>query len=88
MVYYDQNQRPDDAEKPPGCLDALVITRVVFSILFWPVAILIGVMLSLAVALYLFTVHPLLGLIPIAFMVGAIMLYARWEQRHYSSPDL
>ena len=42
MGYYN-DQRPPNDDKPEqlGCLDAIVITRAVFQMLFWPVAAMI-----------------------------------------------
>ena len=79
--YYDQ--RPPDEEKPPGCLDALLITRAVFSILFWPVAAIFVVLIDLGVTFYLFTMHPALALIPIALSVVGLWLFAKWEQQRF-----
>jgi cobalamin synthase len=80
MGYYYE-QRPPGAEKGPGCLDALVITRVVFGMLFWPLAALILVFVDLGVIFYFFTLHPALALIPLAWTAAGIWLFARWEQR-------
>lgn len=87
MVYYDQ-QRGPEPESNPGCLDVIVITRVVFGILFWPVAALILVIIDLAAIFYLFTVHPALALIPISLSVLAIYLIARWDQNRDRPPGL
>jgi hypothetical protein len=79
--YYDQGPGPGpDPDSKPGCLDVLVMTRVVFGILFWPLAALFLVLIDIAVIFYLFFIHPALALIPIAITVGAIWAFARWEQ--------
>ena len=85
MVYYEQP--PPDEERPPGCLDALLIIRAVFSILFWPIMAILLVGLDAVVILVLFAEHPALALIPVALTGVAIWLFARWEQRHYGPPD-
>jgi hypothetical protein len=84
--YYDQ--KPPDEEKPPGCLDALLITRAVFGILFWPVAAIFVVLVDLGVIFYLFTIHPAWALIPLALSGIGIWLFARWEQQRFRPPDL
>ena len=48
MVYYEQ-QRPDDPEEPPGCLDVIVITRAVFAVLMWPIAVMLVVICDLGI---------------------------------------
>ncbi len=85
MAYYEQ--RPSDAEKPPGCLDALLITRAVFGILFWPIAILLGTFSDIVLILYLFTTYAPLAIIPIAVTIAIIAWFIRWEQRRFRPPD-
>ncbi len=84
-MYYEQ--QPPQEDKGPGCLDALVITRVVFGLLFWPVAAILLVLGDLAVAFYLFTVHPALALIPVALAGVAVWLLARWDQNRHDPLD-
>lgn len=84
-VYYEQ--RPPESDKGPGCLDALVITRVVFELLFWPIAGMLLVFADLAAAFYLFTVHPALALIPVALAGVGLWLVARWDQKRHNPLD-
>ena len=84
--YYDKRPSPNDDDPKPGCLDVFVITRVVLGLLFWPLAGIMGVVLGLGIALYLFTVHPALALIPVAIGAAVIYLLARWDQRR-STPE-
>ena len=86
MGYYHE-QGPRNEDKGPGCLDALVITRVVFGLLFWPVAALMLVIVDLGAIFYFFTVHPALALIPISLTAVALWLFARWEQRRFGPPS-
>jgi hypothetical protein len=85
--YYEQ-QPPDDREKPPGCLDVLVITRAVFGVLMWPIAVMFAVILDICIAFYLYATQPLLALIPVAITAAAIWAFAGWEQRRARPPDL
>jgi len=85
MGYYHE-QKPPDSEEGPGCLDAIVITRVVFGLLFWPVAALILVVVDIGLIFYFFTLHPALALIPASITGLALWLFARWEQRHDRPP--
>lgn len=86
MVYYDEE--PPPGNERPGCLDALLITRAVFSILFWPLAAIAAVLADLAVTGYLFVTYAPLALIPIALTAVALWLYARWEQKHFRPPGM
>jgi len=83
---YDHARQP--AEKPPGCLDALAITRAIFAVLFWPMVAVIVVVADLAATFVLFTMHPALALVTIVPTAVAIWLFAKWEQRHFRPPGL
>ncbi len=87
MGYYEQ-RRQDDREEPPGCLDALAITRAVFGVLVWPLAIMFVVIFDLAITLYLYATRPLLSLVPIVLTTAAIAAFVRWERNHFRPPDL
>lgn len=84
-MYYEG--RPPENDKGPGCLDALVITRVVFELLFWPVAAMLFVVGDLAAALYLFTMHPALALIPAGVAGIGLWLLGRWDQKRHNPLD-
>ena len=86
--YYDSSDRPPDEDKPPGCLDALLITRAVFGVIMWPVLALFALFGVLAAIFVLFTIHPILGLIPIALAVVGLYFFARWEQKRFRPPGL
>jgi hypothetical protein len=83
--YYEQRPR-DDREKPPGCLDALAITRAVFGVLVWPLAIMFLAMVDLGITFYLYATHPPLTLTPIVLTAIAIAVFARWERNHFRPP--
>jgi hypothetical protein len=85
--YYEPSESPPD-EKPPGCLDALVIMRVVFSVILPVVLAMIVVLVDVAVIVTLYARHPALALIPIAITAVGVWLYARWEQRRFRPPGL
>lgn len=87
MAHYEQRP-PDDRERPPGCLDVLVITRAVFGVLMWPIGVMFAVILDIGIAFYLYATQPLLALIPVAITAAAIWAFARWEQRRGGPPDL
>lgn len=75
-------------EEPSGCGDIVVILRAVGGLLFWPIAILVGLLLLLGAALYLASVHPALALLPVGVLVLAVVGYARWERRHFRPPGI
>lgn len=85
MVYYERTPPPEDER--PGCLEALLITRIVFGILFWPMVVLFAVLLDASLIFLLYVTYAPLALIPIAVTGGAIWLFARWEQRRNRPPD-
>jgi len=80
MAYYDQTPGGDDR---PGCLDVWLITRAVLTLLFWPLAAILVLVLDLAAIIWLFRVWPALALIPVGVSAAAIAAYARWEQAHF-----
>ena len=85
MVYYDRQPPPEDER--PGCLDALLITRAVFGILFWPLMLMFAAVMDGTITVLLFTSYAPLALIPIAITVAGIWIFARWERTHFRPPD-
>ena len=85
MAYY-YDREPD--EKPPGCLDALLITRAALAVVLVPVFVLVLVIVDIAATFTLFTIHPALALLTIVPTVAVVWLFARWEQRHFRPPGL
>ncbi len=88
MVYYDRKPTPDDREPRPGCLDALVITRMVFGMLLWPLVGIFAVLIDGTMIFLLYVTNPPLALIPIAISALGIWLIARWDQRQHRPPGL
>lgn len=86
MAYYESQPPPDDER--PGCLDALLITRVVFGILFWPMLVIFAVLLDATLFFFLYVTYAPLALIPVAATGLALWLFARWEQRRFRPPDV
>jgi len=75
-------------EHRPGCRDVRVLTLAMLAViapLIGAVAIIAG---GIAASIWLFTIHPALALIPVALIVAAIVIYARWEQIRYRPPGL
>jgi len=82
--YYDR--QPE--EKPPGCLDALLITRAALGVVLIPIAVLVACLLDVVATFALFAVHPALALVTIVPSVAGVVLFARWEQRRFRPPGL
>ena len=78
---------PPRQEDAPGCRDTLVLTRAVFAVILLPVLALIVLLGVLGGALFLFSIHPALALLPVAAIVLAIFLFAQWERRNIRPPD-
>jgi hypothetical protein len=72
---------PQEPKEPSGCMQTVIITRVIFGMLALPMAIIGGAMAALVITFYTFTVSPALALIPLAISVLAVLAFARWEQR-------
>ena len=85
--YYDSGDAAQE-DKPPGCLDALLITRAVFGILIWPMLAIALVLADAGAIFFTFTIHPALALIPLSITAVALWLFAKWEQRHFRPPGL
>ena len=79
---------PRRQEEPSGCRETLVLTRAVFAVLLPPLLAVAGVLASLVAAIVLFALHPALALLPIAALLVAVLLFARWERRHIRPPDV
>lgn len=86
MGYYYNDQAPPGEEKPPGCLETLVIIRIVLGVLVVPLAVIIGVFVFAGVVFWAFTVQPALALIPLGLGGVALWLFSRWEQRRFRPP--
>jgi len=84
--YYEQEPAPDD-DRPPGCLDVLIITRAAFAVIMWPALVFLLGVLSIGFVFWTFSIHPALALVPLTVIGIAIWAYARWEQRHFRPPD-
>jgi hypothetical protein len=83
--YYE---RPPDEDKPPGCLETLLIVRGALGVVLLPLAVIVLVLLDIAVTVALFTVHPALALLTIVPTGMALWAYARWERRHFRPPGM
>ncbi len=75
MSYYPQPEK-----EPGGCVQTIVITRVILGILLVPILMIGGCLMAVVFTFYLFTTYPPLALIPVAIgVLGLVALY-RWEK--------
>lgn len=77
---------PPSQVEPGGCRETWVITRAMFAILLPILLVLIGVLGAVVIAVVLFAVHPALALVPVAVLVAAVYLFARWERGQVRPP--
>jgi hypothetical protein len=83
MGFYYGPSSPPPEKEPGGCMEVLVLTRAAFGALALPVLILFGSILGIALAIYLFSVHVLLGAGFLILFVLGVALYARWERGRF-----
>jgi hypothetical protein len=57
MVWSEKPPKPGDDR--PGCMDAFVLTRMAFGILFWPLAAVLAAGAGAAIAILLLASYPL-----------------------------
>ena len=76
MAWIEQPPKPGDDR--PGCMDAIVLTRMAFGILFWPMAAVIGAAAGIAVLILLLASYPLQTLAGAAALAIAGAAAWRW----------
>ncbi len=80
---YEQQSGPE----PGGCRDTLLLTRIAFSVLIPPLLAVAGVLVLVLAAFLLFTTHPLLGLLPLIPIAGALVWIARRDRNNDRDRD-
>ncbi len=71
-----------DGNKPaPWWQEAFVLSRAVFSILFWPLAAIFVVLVAVSGLFVAFNAGPLWGLLVLALIAAAIAAFAWWDLR-------
>jgi hypothetical protein len=75
-MYYPQRPR-----EPSGCMQSVIITRMILGILLVPMAIIIGAILALLVALWALDKSPLLALGFLVLCGFGLMVAIKWESR-------
>jgi hypothetical protein len=72
---------PPPPREPNGCLQTLVITKMIFQILAIPIVMIIIGLVAVMVFLYAFSESPVLALLVIA--VFGLLLYGIMKFEHY-----
>ena len=80
---YEQQPGPE----PGGCRETLMLTRVAFSVLIPPLAAIAAVLVLVIVSFVLFTTHPLLVLLPLIPVAGALVWIARRDRANNRGLD-
>ena len=73
-MYYPQRQ-----QEPGGCMETLLISRIVFGMLLVPFLMVFGAIFTVVLALFAFSVHPLLGLLVLAGCILILVAVGKWE---------
>ena len=74
--------RPPTEKSPPWWLEALVLTRVVLGVLFWPLVAIVGGLIAVLGLLFAFSAGLGWGLLVLALIAACVAVFAWWERRH------
>lgn len=73
---------------PPWWAEVFVLTRAVFGILFWPLAVIVAAIAALVMTFFLFSVHWTLGVLMIIAIIAAIGAFAWWDSHRMRPPQM
>ena len=73
-------------KEPHWWSEVWVLTQAVFSVMFWPILWMIASLLGVVGMIWLFVVHPLLGLAAMVALGVAIWAFARWYSARHEPP--
>jgi len=71
---------PPPPSEPNGCIQTLVITWMIFQILFLPLAMIMGMLIAVMLMFFAFSENPLLGLAAIVIIGLLFYVIVKWEQ--------
>jgi hypothetical protein len=74
------NPRP--TKEPSGCLQTLIITRIIMQILLVPLLLVAGGIGAVLLFFFALTVNPLFGLAVLGVIAFLLFLLGKWEQHH------
>ena len=72
---------PQAPKEPNGCIQSIVITRLILGILLVPMAIIIGAVIFMLVLLWALSISPLIALALIVAGVVVLLAVIRWESQ-------
>lgn len=75
-MYYPRQPR-----EPSGCMQALVISRLIIGMLLIPMTIIFGAIVAVLLTFYTLSIHPLLALLTIVVAGTVLVAIAKWESR-------
>jgi len=70
---------PNQQKEPSGCMETLLITRIVFSMLLIPFLMILAAVAAVILAFYALTIHPLLALLVLVLCGAVFMGFVKWE---------
>lgn len=73
---YPRPERP-----PPWWQEALALIWAAVSVLFWPLAALVGAVIAIVGLLFAFSVGWAWGLLALALIAAAVAAFAWWDRR-------
>jgi hypothetical protein len=73
-MYYPQQQK-----EPSGCMETVLITRIVFGMLLIPFIMILGAVFAVIASFWALTIHPLLGLLVVVLCGSVFVGIVKWE---------
>lgn len=70
-----------DGDRTPWWQEMFVLTRAVFGLLFWPLAIIIGAVVAIGGVFAAFAAGFVWGVLALAMIGAAIAAFAWWDRR-------
>jgi hypothetical protein len=72
---------PPPPKEPSGCIQTIVISRMIMQILFVPLMLILGAIMAVILTLFAFSYHPLAGFAMLVFWTVLIVAVGKWEWR-------
>jgi hypothetical protein len=73
--------QPHPQKEPSGCLQTLVITRIILQILAVPMLLIAGGIAAVLLFFYTLSISPILSAFVIVMAGGALYTFGRWESK-------
>ena len=70
---------PQQGKEPSGCMETLLITRIVFSMLFVPFLMIMAAIFAVVGSFWALTIHPLLALLMMVLCGFLFFGVVKWE---------